>query len=64
MSLLSILLLPRMLETAEKFNTLPRLVVVSSDVHHWATLKQEVLEAPNPLRVFGGKDSYTYVAVL
>jgi len=53
-----------MLETAEKFNTLPRLVVVSSDVHHWATLKQEVLEAPNPLRVFGGKDSYTYVAVL
>jgi len=56
------LLLPKMLETAEKFNTLPRLVVVSSEVHHWAKMKKGILDAANPLQVWG-KESYTYVLV-
>ena len=47
-----------MLETAEKFNALPRLVVVSSEVHHWAKMKKDILDAANPLQVWG-KESYT-----
>jgi hypothetical protein len=31
--LLALLLLPKMIQTAEKFNTIPRLVVVTSSVH-------------------------------
>jgi len=54
-----------MLETAEKYNTgtLPRLVVVTSGMHHQAKLmaQKDVLEAPSPLKVFGGENSYTYV---
>ncbi|KAJ7581544.1 hypothetical protein C8J56DRAFT_833656 [Mycena floridula] len=35
--LLVLLLVPKMLETAKRFSAVPRIVVVSSDVHFWIT---------------------------
>ncbi|KAF9522416.1 short-chain dehydrogenase [Crepidotus variabilis] len=60
MSLLGILLLPRMLETAEKYQTLPRLVVVSSAMHYFGKLENRVTEAPNPLQVLGAQDYHDF----
>jgi len=39
--LLALLLLPKLRETAVKFNVLPRLAVVSSEVHFWAAFKEK-----------------------
>ena len=55
-SLLALLLLPRMLETADKYNTSPRLVVVASEVHYWAVVDKDLLEASNPIRHYGHKE--------
>ncbi|KAJ3507674.1 hypothetical protein NLJ89_g6175 [Agrocybe chaxingu] len=56
-SLLALLLLPRMLETAKQHNTLPRLVIVSSDVHYWSRLGSErtLLDSEDPLQIFGSE---------
>ncbi|KAF8903502.1 short-chain dehydrogenase [Gymnopilus junonius] len=58
-SLLGLLLLPRLLETAEKYNTTPRLVVLASELHYWAKLDKSVLDSPNPLREYALKDRLT-----
>ncbi|KDR67612.1 hypothetical protein GALMADRAFT_257837 [Galerina marginata CBS 339.88] len=58
-SLLALLLLPRMLETATKYNTTPRLVVVTSEVHHWVTIDKNIIDAPNPLQRYAQKDNMT-----
>ena len=38
--LLALLMLPKLRETATKFNIVPYLVIVSSEVHFWTTLSQ------------------------
>lgn len=48
-----------MLETAEKYKTLPRMVVVSSEVHFWANIEQKVFDDPNPLRLLGSSEYFT-----
>ncbi|KAF8159860.1 short-chain dehydrogenase [Crassisporium funariophilum] len=55
-SLLALLLLPRMLQTAEKYNTTPRLVVVTSEVHYWTKIEKVIIDAPNPIKKFGGAE--------
>ncbi|THU76951.1 short-chain dehydrogenase, partial [Dendrothele bispora CBS 962.96] len=45
-TLLAFLLLPKMLETAKKHGTYPRLVVVSSNTHYWSTFEREIIDAP------------------
>ncbi|KAJ7671218.1 hypothetical protein B0H17DRAFT_1141554 [Mycena rosella] len=46
--LLAFLLLPRMMRTAEQYSTVPRLAVVASEVHHWATIpKTSLMGAPS-----------------
>ena len=52
-SLLALRLLPIMLRTAEKHHTIPRLVVVSSEVHYWANLDKDIFDSPNGLVKFG-----------
>ncbi|KAF9527907.1 hypothetical protein CPB83DRAFT_836265 [Crepidotus variabilis] len=47
---------PAMLETGEKYCTIPRLVVVSSGVHYFTTLEDRVTDAQNPFQVFGAED--------
>ncbi|KAJ7254322.1 short-chain dehydrogenase [Mycena haematopus] len=49
MPLLSLLLLPYMVRTGLEHSTVPRIVVVASDVHYWATIEKRVLETPNIL---------------
>ncbi|KAK7012897.1 hypothetical protein R3P38DRAFT_1532088 [Favolaschia claudopus] len=48
--LLAFLLLPAMIKTAEQHATVPRLVVVASEVHYWATLEKKILENPDMLK--------------
>jgi retinol dehydrogenase-12 len=38
--LLSLLLLPKLKESSQKYNITPRIVIVSSDVHFWTTLPE------------------------
>ena len=52
-SLLALRLLPIMLRTAEKHDTLPRIVIVTSGVHYWAKLDNDVFDSPNGLVKFG-----------
>lgn len=42
LSLLALRLMPRMLDTARKYSTVPRLVVVSSEMHYWIRPKQDI----------------------
>ncbi|KIJ13031.1 hypothetical protein PAXINDRAFT_170916 [Paxillus involutus ATCC 200175] len=58
-ALLSLLLLPHMISTGKKFGTTSRLVVVSSDVHYWAVIKDEVKESSNLLAKLGSKEYST-----
>ncbi|KAF9552313.1 short-chain dehydrogenase [Agrocybe pediades] len=51
-SLLALLLLPRMLDTAKKHNTIPRIVVVSSETHYWTQLAEKVVFSENFFRTF------------
>ncbi|KAF4610727.1 hypothetical protein D9613_006657 [Agrocybe pediades] len=60
-SLLALLLLPRMMETAEEHNTTPRLVVVSSEVHYWSKIDKKVIDAANPIKFYGSEDNFTRV---
>ena len=52
-SLLALRLYPILHCTAEKYNTSPRIVVVSSDLHYWAKLDKDVIDSPNGLVKFG-----------
>ncbi|KAK7458153.1 hypothetical protein VKT23_010061 [Stygiomarasmius scandens] len=45
-TLLALRLLPKMMETAKKYATFPRLVVVSSNTHYWSTIEKEIIDAP------------------
>jgi hypothetical protein len=45
-----------MLDTAKQFGTKPRIVVVSSEVHYWASLGDKVLENPNAFQLMGSKE--------
>jgi hypothetical protein len=58
-SLLALLLLPQMIRTAEEYSTTPRLVMVSSEVHFFATLPQQVMESQNILETLGSKEHWT-----
>ncbi|KXN83073.1 WW domain-containing oxidoreductase [Leucoagaricus sp. SymC.cos] len=58
-SLLAFLLLPRMQETAKKFNTTPRLVVVASEVHYWTSMEDKVFESPNAFQLIGSQEYST-----
>ncbi|KAJ6508960.1 short-chain dehydrogenase [Mycena sanguinolenta] len=59
MPLLSLLLLPHMLRTGLEHPTVPRIVVVASDVHYWATIEKRVLDSPNILATLGSKEYCT-----
>ncbi|PPQ80660.1 hypothetical protein CVT25_001622 [Psilocybe cyanescens] len=55
-TLLALLLLPRMLETAEKHNTTPRLAVVTSGLHYSVSFDEKFVKEPNFLRRYAHKD--------
>jgi len=55
-ALLSLLLLPRMVDTGKKFGSTSRLVVVASDVHYWAVLGDEVKQSSNPIAKLSSKE--------
>ncbi|KAF9552311.1 NAD(P)-binding protein [Agrocybe pediades] len=56
-SLLALLLLPRMIDTAKKFNVNPRLVVVGSEVHYWTKFAEKDVFSENFFRTYAYKDS-------
>jgi len=62
-SLLALLLLPRMIQTGKEYGTAPRLVVVTSEVHFWAHLDQNVLESPDILKTIGSKEYCTQAII-
>ncbi|KAF7308194.1 Retinol dehydrogenase 12 [Mycena chlorophos] len=50
-------LLPIMFRTAREHNSIPRLVVVSSEVHYWTDIKKEVIDDPmNIIKKLGSED--------
>ncbi|KAJ7069903.1 hypothetical protein C8F01DRAFT_535796 [Mycena amicta] len=59
MPLLAILLLPHMVRTAQQYGTVPRIVVVASEVHNWASIEKRVIKSPNILRTLGSKEYCT-----
>ncbi|KAJ6616967.1 hypothetical protein B0H10DRAFT_2434660 [Mycena sp. CBHHK59/15] len=58
-TLLALLLLPRMVKTAQKYSTLPRIVVVSSEVHYWTDIEKKVCENPGILATLGSSEYCT-----
>jgi len=58
-SLLSLLLLPRMIQTAKDHSTTPRLVVVASGMHYWADIEQKAIKSPDYLKTLGSKEYCT-----
>lgn len=57
-ALVSLLLLPTMLRTAEAHGTTPRLIIVGSAVHSRAKLDQEILDSEHPLRSYNAPEYY------
>ncbi|KAF9443635.1 NAD(P)-binding protein [Macrolepiota fuliginosa MF-IS2] len=57
--LLALLLLPRVLETAKQHRTIPRIVIVSSEVHFWTKFEDKVLDSPNAFEVLGSEEYCT-----
>ncbi|KAK0214412.1 hypothetical protein IW262DRAFT_1405937 [Armillaria fumosa] len=57
--LLAIRMIPKMLETARKHSVYPRLVVVASDVHYWATIEKDVIASPGILAKLSDKEYCT-----
>ncbi|KAJ7893281.1 hypothetical protein B0H13DRAFT_2037540 [Mycena leptocephala] len=57
--LIALLLLPSMLKTAREHSTLPRLVVVSSEVHYWAAIDKSVAENADMLKTMGSAEYCT-----
>lgn len=54
-ALTSFLLLPNMVKAAEQHKSHSRLVVVCSEVHHWARL-EKVIDSPNVLQALNDKE--------
>ncbi|KAJ3525459.1 hypothetical protein NM688_g8399 [Phlebia brevispora] len=54
-ALLSILLLPNLVRTAQKNGTRSRLVIVSSDTHFWTKFNEELLDSPSILEKLNDK---------
>lgn len=57
--LVALLLLPHMLRTAQEYSTVPRLVVVASEVHYWASIPKSVLESGKILATIGSEEYCT-----
>lgn len=64
LSLLGILLLPKMISTAERFSTHPRMIFVGSEVHLLAKFEKSLVEGDHPLKTFGSKEYCTPECVL
>lgn len=58
-SLLSLLLLPTMVNTANKESTVSRLVIVSSDMHYHADISKDAQAAPSILAKLNSKEYST-----
>ena len=58
-SLLSLLLLPSMVNTANQASTVSRLVIVSSDVHYFTKISKDAQSAPNILAKLNSKEYST-----
>ncbi|TFK54202.1 NAD(P)-binding protein [Heliocybe sulcata] len=57
-ALCSLLLLPRLLKTASDFSVQTRLVVVSSEVHYWTAIKEDVRSSPSILKKLNEREYY------
>ncbi|GBE81921.1 Short chain dehydrogenase sol3 [Sparassis crispa] len=57
--LLCILLLPRLVHTAREFSTTPRLVVVASDIHYFASVDKAALDSPKVFETLNTPESYS-----
>ncbi|KAJ7343775.1 hypothetical protein DFH08DRAFT_214798 [Mycena albidolilacea] len=57
--LMALLLLPTMLKTAREHSTVPRLVVVSSEVHYWASIEKQIRENHAMLKMLGSAEYCT-----
>ncbi|KAF5325781.1 hypothetical protein D9611_000445 [Ephemerocybe angulata] len=49
--LLCMLLAPRMVETARRYDTQPRIVIVSREVHYWTSFPEDVYNASSSFKV-------------
>jgi len=58
-ALLSLLLLPHLLKSAQDASATPRLIFVSSDVHYWTEISSEAQECPNLLEKIGSQEYCT-----
>ncbi len=54
----TLLLLPTIVNTAKKYSVLPRIVVVSSGLIFWSTIKSDVISAPSSLQVLSSKEQF------
>ncbi|KAF7291684.1 hypothetical protein HMN09_01259700 [Mycena chlorophos] len=59
MPLLALLLLPHMVKTATEYGVVPRIVMVASEVHYWATIEKRVVNGSNILETLGSKQYCT-----
>ncbi|KAF7357962.1 NAD(P)-binding protein [Mycena venus] len=57
--LVALLLLPRMMQTAREYGTVPRIVVVTSELHHWGSIPKEVLARGGALTTLGSSEYCT-----
>ncbi|KAJ7696026.1 hypothetical protein B0H17DRAFT_1054612 [Mycena rosella] len=57
--LISLLLLPHMVRTAREHSTVPRIVVVASEVHYFTNIEKRVLESPEMLATLGSAEYCT-----
>ncbi|KAJ7483188.1 hypothetical protein FB451DRAFT_1129081 [Mycena latifolia] len=57
--LLALLLLPRMIQTAQEHATVPRIVVVSSSVHYWLKIEKSLCEDPEMLKTMASAEYCT-----
>ncbi|KAJ7663866.1 hypothetical protein DFH06DRAFT_1295874 [Mycena polygramma] len=58
-SLLALLLLPTMIQTAQQHSTTPRIVVVASGMHYWVKIEKEIYEKPDMLKSLGSAEYCT-----
>ncbi|KAJ7861310.1 hypothetical protein B0H14DRAFT_537850 [Mycena olivaceomarginata] len=57
--LVAFLLLPRMVQTAREHGTVPRIIVVTSGLHHYGSIPKEVLGRGNALATLGSSEYCT-----
>ncbi|KAG6828192.1 hypothetical protein H0H92_008811 [Tricholoma furcatifolium] len=55
-ALLALRLLPQMIKTAEDHSTYTRLVIVTSEVHFWSTIPQDVWDSDSIYKTMSSKD--------